>query len=75
MINEFDTWLQTIPTFKNQQPRTLDSFRYGEQFEDNLFAATPDSLISQNTYQTIINNYISNPNDASYKAEKKLLIY
>ena len=71
MMNEFDTWLQTIPTFKNQQPRTLDSFRYGEQFEDDLFPATPDSLISQNTYQTIINNYISNPNDASNKAEKK----
>ena len=71
MINEFDTWLQTIPTFKNQQPRTLDSFRYGEQFEDDLFAATPDSLISQNTYQTIINKYISNPNVASYKDKKK----
>ena len=65
MINEFDTWLQTIPTFKNQQPRTLDSFRYGEQFEDDLFPATPDSLIIIFLIQMML----------LIKLKKKLLIY
>ena len=65
MINEFDTWLQTIPTFKNQQPRTLDSFRYGEQFEDDLFPATPDSFINIFLIQMML----------LIKIKKKLLIY
>ena len=68
---ELKLWYQSLPTFNDQPPRSLDSFNQNEKFEDNFFVAGgPDSLISQNVYQEIIKNYNLNPDDKDYQKEK-----
>ena len=38
-------WYQSIPTFMNQTPRTLQSFHENELFKDLLFPNQPSSLV------------------------------
>ena len=49
-------WYQTIPTFKNQESRTLDSFGANEKYEDDFFLAYSNSIIDPNVYQNIMND-------------------
>ena len=58
MTNEDNLWFQSIPTFLNQPPRSLDSFRFNEKYIDDLFPPRSSSLIEQNEYQRIQNDYI-----------------
>ena len=53
MLNS--VWYESIPTFKNQPSRTLDSFSPNEKYEDDFFPPTSDSLIPFELYQKIIN--------------------
>lgn len=70
MINELNSWYKSLPTFKNQIPRSLDSFNPNEKFKDDLFIAGPDSLIAQNVYQNIINQYNSYPDNADLQIQR-----
>ncbi len=65
-------WYQTIPTFKNQNSKTLESFLPTEKYEDELFFTYSESLIDENVYQEIINNYNSHPDNKYYKEEKEI---
>ena len=67
--NELNSWYESIPTFKNQIPRSFGSFSQNEKFTDDLFFTKPDSIIDQNVYQNIIKKYISNPDNKDFQIE------
>ena len=71
MNKDLDSWYKSIPTFRNQTARTLDSFKPNEKFEDDYFVACVDSLIDENKYVQIISNFNSEPNNEDYKKKKE----
>lgn len=70
MLDDYTSWYESIPTFKDQKPRTLDSFLPNEKFEDDLFVAGPNSLIDQQVYDDIIDKYNSDPDNDDKKSKK-----
>ena len=61
-------WYQSLPTFNNQEPRSLESFQEDEKYVDEQFLTCSDSLIDEIQSKTITDNYISNP--TKYKDDK-----
>ena len=71
MSSENRLWYESIPTFLNQEPRTLDSFNSNEKFEDDKFVPCVNSLIDPSVYKRIVDNYISEPNNKLYQDDKE----
>lgn len=71
MTNESNLWFESIPTYLGQNSRTLDSFTKKEKYEDAVFPPIPNSLIDQNVYQKIQNDYNSNIDDDNLKEKIK----
>lgn len=57
MTSDRNLWFESIPTYLGQNPRTLDSFKNGEKYEDDFFPPIPSSLIDQTEYQNIQDDY------------------
>ena len=70
MLIDNDKWYQSIPTFNNQESRSLESFQPNEKYEDELFLTCTNSLIDENERKAIIDNYSSKPNNEDNKKKK-----
>ncbi len=70
MISAKNLWYESIPVFLNQTPRTIESFKSNEKFEDDKFLPYSGSLIDPETFSSIQKKYNLYPNEATCRREK-----